>query len=254
MLKEIFIALRGFREAYDYSKRTEFLKWLIITGAIYVILLFLFFLNFLPFYNSITRLFFESMGLKERLQKFEDTLLPFLFIMGKIFFDIFLLLMCFSLYKFIFLLISSPLFTFLSGQVLKAVKPSQTEQESSLIKRIVMGWAFIIRANLWMFVFVFFLIPLALIPIIGWFAPLIMLILDIYYMGFLMFSFAQTTAGFSPEKSRYFVSHHKGLAIGNGMFFYALHAIPLLGWIMAPGLALVGATLNIHHWPTTEKK
>jgi CysZ protein len=74
---------------------------------------------------------------------------------------------------------------------------------------------------------------------------MIMLALDVYYMGIVMFAFAQNTSDSASMQRSFIAPQHRGLAVGNGIFFYVLHAIPFLGWILAPGLALVAATLNI---------
>jgi CysZ protein len=50
----------------------------------------------------------------------------------------------------------------------------------------------------------------------------------------------------SPAASIAFVGRHKGLAIGNGMMFYFMHAIPVLGWVLAPAYSVVAATLSLH--------
>ncbi len=51
----------------------------------------------------------------------------------------------------------------------------------------------------------------------------------------------------SAQESIDFISHHKGLAIGNGMVFYLLHIIPVLGWLFAPSYAVIAATLSLHN-------
>jgi len=40
------------------------------------------------------------------------------------------------------------------------------------------------------------------------------------------------------------VSEHKGLPIGNGLLFYLLHLIPIIGWMTAPFYALIAAHIN----------
>ena len=50
----------------------------------------------------------------------------------------------------------------------------------------------------------------------------------------------------SQSASTELITHHRGLAIGNGMIFYLLHIIPIAGWIFAPGYAIIAATLSIH--------
>lgn len=50
----------------------------------------------------------------------------------------------------------------------------------------------------------------------------------------------------SVAESIDFVGNHKGLAIGNGMVFYLMHGLPVIGWILAPSYAVVAATLSLH--------
>ena len=51
----------------------------------------------------------------------------------------------------------------------------------------------------------------------------------------------------SPSQSIEFISQRKGLAIGNGMVFYLMHLLPVLGWILAPAYAVIAATLSLYH-------
>ena len=43
-----------------------------------------------------------------------------------------------------------------------------------------------------------------------------------------------------------FIGKHKGLAIGNGIVFYGMHMIAGVGWILAPGYAVIAATLSLY--------
>jgi CysZ protein len=49
----------------------------------------------------------------------------------------------------------------------------------------------------------------------------------------------------SYSQSIQFISHHKGLAIGNGMGYYIMHVVPVIGWLFAPSYAVVAATLSL---------
>ena len=51
--------------------------------------------------------------------------------------------------------------------------------------------------------------------------------------------------GFLSPQSIDFITGHKGLAIGNGMVFFMMHAVLVVGWILAPGYAVVAATLSL---------
>lgn len=50
----------------------------------------------------------------------------------------------------------------------------------------------------------------------------------------------------SPSESILYISKHKGLAIGNGLLFYLMHGIPLIGWLLAPSYAVVAATISLY--------
>jgi CysZ protein len=39
---------------------------------------------------------------------------------------------------------------------------------------------------------------------------------------------------------------HKGLAIGNGLMFFLMHLILIVGWVLAPAYAVIAATLSLH--------
>jgi CysZ protein len=43
-----------------------------------------------------------------------------------------------------------------------------------------------------------------------------------------------------------YVAKHKGLAIGNGLVFYLMHGIIIVGWVLAPAYAVVAATISMH--------
>jgi CysZ protein len=50
----------------------------------------------------------------------------------------------------------------------------------------------------------------------------------------------------SPVESIHYIGSHKGLAIGNGLVFYIMHLLPVVGWILAPAYAVVAATLSMY--------
>ena len=41
----------------------------------------------------------------------------------------------------------------------------------------------------------------------------------------------------SPTESIAYIGNHKGLAVGNGMVFYLMHLVPIVGWMLAPSYA-----------------
>jgi CysZ protein len=71
--------------------------------------------------------------------------------------------------------------------------------------------------------------------------------IECYYYGFSMLDYSAERHKLSPAQSVRFISSKKGLAIGNGMVFYLMHIVPIVGWVLAPAYAVIAATLSLYH-------
>ena len=111
-----------------------------------------------------------------------------------------------------------------------------------------------LRNTLWQTVYTISILILALIPVFGWITPLLALFIECYYFGFSMLDYTNERKGLSSAKSIEFINLHKGLAIGNGMIFYLMHALPVIGWIFAPGYAVIAATLSMQEEEESEAR
>ena len=114
------------------------------------------------------------------------------------------------------------------------------------MKDIWRGTRLSLRNALWQTVYVITLLILSLIPVVGWIAPMIALFVECYYYGFSMLDYSCERNKLSPAESIHFIGRHKGLAIGNGLMFYLMHALILVGWVLAPAYAVIAATLSLH--------
>lgn len=103
-----------------------------------------------------------------------------------------------------------------------------------------------LRNTLWQSVYMFSLLLLSFIPVIGWITPLIAIMVECYYYGFSMLDYSFERQKLSPAESIRYVSNHKGLAIGNGLVFYLMHGLIIIGWILAPAYAVIAATLSLY--------
>jgi CysZ protein len=99
-----------------------------------------------------------------------------------------------------------------------------------------------LRNAVWQSVYLAGLFILSLIPLIGWITPVIALLMECYYFGFSMLDYSFARNEFTEDQSVSFTGHHRGLAIGNGLLFYLMHAVIVL----APAYAVVAATLSVH--------
>jgi CysZ protein len=110
---------------------------------------------------------------------------------------------------------------------------------------IVRGIRIALRNLLWQTVYVVSILILSFIPLIGWIAPLVALLLECYYFGFSMLDYSSERNKLSSSQSIEFIGRHKGLAIGNGMIFYIMHLLPFVGWLLAPSYAVIAATISL---------
>ena len=190
-------------------------------------------------------------GLKTWLDKMQSSFLGFLFALGGIIFWMIQMLLYFSIFKYLFLIIASPFFAFLSEKTSALLDEKDQEFNFKIfIKDIYRGIKISIRNAGWQTVYLFAILLLGFIPILGLATPLLAVFIECYYYGFSMLDYNMEREQKNAAESIFFISHHKGLAIGNGMVFYILHFIPFVGWVIAPSYSVIAATISLHQIKT----
>ncbi len=202
--------------------------------------------------------FIEWLSLKTGLKSWLDTLsssfLGFIFTMGSLLLWLILLLFYFSLFKYLFLIIGSPVFAYLSEKTEAIIEGKDIPFNfKQLLKDIIRGIKLSARNSLWQTVYTLSILFLSLIPILGWLTPVLAVLIECYYYGFSMLDYSMERHKKTPAQSIYYVASHKGLAIGNGLVFYVLHFLPIIGWVLAPAYAVVAATLSMYPLKQSEK-
>lgn len=202
--------------------------------------------------------FIEWLSLKTGLKSWLDTLsnsfLGFIFTMGSLLLWLILLLFYFSLFKYLFLIIGAPVFAYLSEKTEAIIEGKDIPFNfKQLLKDIIRGIKLSARNSLWQTVYTLSILLLSLIPILGWLTPVLAVLIECYYYGFSMLDYSMERHKKSPAESIYYVASHKGLAIGNGLVFYLLHFLPIIGWVLAPAYAVVAATLSMYPLKQSEK-
>lgn len=248
MLKEIIISIQAYFEAHHFISRHRLWKWIIIPGLIYSILfiagIYLFWISS----NGAIEFILHQTGVKNWLDRAHDSWLNFFFIVGQIILQLVLLLFYFSLFKFLFLIIGSPVFAYLSEKTESIIENKEFPFSfRQLMKDMLRAVQIALRNMLWQTVYVITILILSFIPIVGWAAPVVALLVECYYFGFSMLDYSSERNKMSAQQSILFIGNHKGLAIGNGIVFYLFHLLPIVGWLLAPSYAVVAATLSLHH-------
>ena len=243
MLKEIVIAVQSWGEAHQFIQKHRLFKWIIIPGIIYTLLFILGMLVFWQSADGVISWISRQLSIETWLQKERNEWLSFLFVMTGMMLRLVLVLFYFSFFKYLILIIGSPVFAYLSEKTEAIIE----EKEHSfnwldLKKDCSRNIRLSFRNCGWQSLYLFSLILLSFIPVIGWITPIIALLMECYYFGFSMLDYSFARINFTPVQSATFTSRHKGLAIGNGILFYILHIVIIL----APAYSIIAATLSVH--------
>ncbi len=254
MLKEMIIGIQAYFQAHRFIREHKLWKWILIPGILYTIL----FIFGIYFFSNTSGHFFNWMikqtGLSDWLNRLDSSFLGFLFIMGHLLLWLILMLFYFSLFKFIVLIIGSPLFAYLSEKTEAIIEGNDLPFSFTLLLKDMKRGVFIAGRNcLWQTVYSLSILLLCLVPIIGWLTPILALLVECYYYGFSMLDYSMERHRRTPAESIFFIGNHKGLAIGNGMIFYMMHLVPFLGWVLAPAYSVVAATLSMYPLKTSTK-
>lgn len=247
MLKEIIISFQAFKSAHRFIIKHRLWKWIVIPGIAYCTLFMLGLYFFWTSCNDATEWIINNSFLIKWIRHLEENWMSLFFIIGQIILRLLLLIFYFSLVKFLFLIIGSPVFAYLSEKTNSIIEGKEMEFNFSIFANNILRSVFIAVKNLgWQSLFVLFLILFSVVPLIGWISPIVLLIIDCYYLGFSMLDHSNERMNYTIAESQDLISHHRGLSFGNGMVFYAFHLIPVIGWVFAPSYALIAATISIH--------
>ena len=247
MLKDIVTAIQAYGQAHQFIRRHNLWKWIIIPGIIYM-LLFCFSMYFFgKSATSVIDFLLIKTHLNEWVISMRSRILGFFFTLAGMMLWVILMLFYFSLFKYLWLIIGSPIFAFLSEKTEAIIEgkdfPFSFKQ---LLKDIARGIGIAVRNTLWQTVYTVSILLLSIIPLVGWVTPVFAVLIECYYYGFSMLDYSCERNKLSVAESINFIGARKGLAIGNGILFYLMHLVPVLGWILAPAYAVIAATLSLH--------
>lgn len=247
MFKEIIIALQSYRKAHAFIRQHNLWRWIIVPGIIYTMLFLAGMYFFWTSTDDAVSFLTRKIGIDRWLNAQKSGFLNFLFLMGGIMLKLILGFFYFSLFKYIFLILGSPVFAYLSEKT-EAIMEGKDFPFNFLqfIKDIVRGVKLAIRNTLWQTIYAVSLLLLSFVPVVGWIAPVIALSIECYYYGFSMLDYSCERNKLSPKQSIQFIGEHKGLAVGNGIIFYLMHFVPLIGWVLAPAYAVIAATISLY--------
>lgn len=242
MLKEIVIAFQSFDEANRFIREHKMFRWILVPGIIYALLFIVAMILFARSANDAVTWLSQQLRIEPWLEKERSPFLAFLFVMMGIMLRIVLFLFYFSLFKYLILIIGSPVFAYLSEKTEAIIENREHHFNlKQLLPDAMRGVRLALRNAGWQTVYMIALIFLSLFPVAGWIAPLIAVIVECYYYGFSMLDYGLARNDFPIPRSIFYSGRHKGLSIGNGIVFYLMHAII----IFAPAFAIIASNLSV---------
>jgi CysZ protein len=246
MLKEIIIAFQSYTRAYHFITRHKLRKWIIFPGILYTILFLVGMYFFWTSAADVVKYLSHISHIDRFLQRRQSPTLSFFFVMGGMMVHLVLIFFYFSLFKYLFLVIGSPLFAWLS-QMTEALINGKGEgfrlDRKQYFADIRRGIRVALRNATWQTVYTISILVLSFIPVAGWITPVIAIFVECYYYGYSMLDYSCQRHQLSPTASAAYIGSHKGLAIGNGIIFYGMHFVPVL----APAYAVIAATISLYH-------
>jgi CysZ protein len=245
LLKELILAIRAYFSAHRFIVQHKLSKWMIVPGILYAYL----FVLGMNYFSQSSSFFIESIILKTGLKSWVDTLnndlIGFFITMGSFWLWFTLLLFYFALFKYLFLILFAPFFAYLHLRI-DAIKNETVFVFNSKAYRKLIARALLLNVTnlLWQTVYLIPIVIICTLPIIGWFTPIFTILIECYFLGAAMLDYSLASENKNKVAAAAYVNNHKGLPIGNGLVFYLLHFIPIIGWITAPFYSLIAAQLN----------
>ncbi len=114
MLKEIVIAVEAYFRAHRFISKHRLWKWILIPGILYMILFVVGMYVFWHSSDAAVSYITSRLRIDKWVHRQQSDILSFLFVMGEMMVRLILIFFYFSLFKYLFLILGSPLFAYLS--------------------------------------------------------------------------------------------------------------------------------------------
>lgn len=154
-----------------------------------------------------------------------------------------------KIYRYLIIILLAPIYAYISSKVQtiatgKKRIPCAQMYLMDCTRGIQIGMRnFLLEAVLSTLIILISFILAWIIPL----APLVILLLESYFVGYSFMDYRNEHFGMSKKESRKLIMKYPGLVIGNGFFFNIFLLIPIIGVLFAPVFGLVASGLSIDH-------
>lgn len=172
MLKDIVLAIQSYGQANLFIQRHKLWRWIIIPGIVYMLMFCISMYFFGKSANHIIDFLFIKSGLRVWVAGLSSRLIGIIFTIAGMILWLILMLFYFSLFKYVWLILGSPIFAWLSEKT-EAIIHGEDYPFSfkQLVSDILRGIRIAIRNSLWQTVYTISILILSFIPLIGWVTP-----------------------------------------------------------------------------------
>ena len=200
------------------------------------------------YFGLLTDWLMDLLGLNSDTEGYLGYLITALHWVFRIVLQVLLFLVYSTMYRYIIMIILSPLLALLSEKTDKLLTGKDYPFNlKNLLIDIARGVAIAIRNSLIEFLFMIALFFFSYVPVIGYISPVLMFFITCYFYGFSMMDYTNERNRLSVKQSVRFVRRNMGFSMANGIVFYLVFFfVPLVGFMVAPAYAVVAATLGIH--------
>jgi CysZ protein len=246
LFKNFAAGIDSYGDAHKFIIKHNLWGYVLFPGIINLVLFILVFL--LGYYTGsyVVERIFEWYGISGESEGFFRILLSALHFFIKIFVYLILFMVYLTTYKYIVLIIMTPLLAVLSDKTSKLITGDKVPYTFGLLMKDVFRGTALVFRNI--FIELFYIILcfiIGFIPFAGILVPVFLFILSMYFYGFSMMYYSHQCYRLKIKQSVQFIRRNKGFAIANGFIFYLLLMIPLLGLLVAPSYAVVAATIGV---------
>jgi CysZ protein len=245
LFRNFKLGVNTYGEAHHFIIKHKLWGYVLLPGIISIVLLLLVIFFGWNLASRITDYAFDYFGLNDEPEGFLKYLIVGFYYILKFGLRVIFVLLYIMFYKYMVLVLISPFLALLSEKTEKLIYGTQYPFSfKQYIKDIFRGNIIVLRnvivELLWFIVFFFF----SYLPIIGLIGPVILFIIACYFFGFFMIDYCSERHKMTIRESVHFVRINKGFAIANGIIFYLLLMIPVLGIMVAPSYSVVAATIG----------
>lgn len=248
MFKDLLIGTRTYMDAHVLIREHKLWGFVVIPGIVNLMLFTVTIAIGWEYSDRITEIILEAIGWGDKddsdLGVLNTIIQWFFMILFRLIFIIFYL----SLYKYIVLIIMSPVLAILSDKANEILSGEKSVFNlKQFITDVVRGITIAIR-NLFTELIILFLLFIffTAIPVIGWISPILMFTVEFFFYGFSMIDYTNERKKLSVKQSSSYIYKHKGVAIANGAMFYLMLMVPVVGLMVAPAYGVVAAAIAAH--------